>query len=431
MGALDDFLISEGLVKKPFSVAREGIELMPIGKYDIKSPEFAKFFGVNEVTEQPSFELYKRLSGSTDLNENPAYEIQDWNPSEEYVKKLAKQGGSIEDLTALGRYQNFYSNWKENQGIEKINKLAQIAQNNPDPVYSFGTNEGPLYRGALNKAGQLPSVGEEFSFGGNRFLSFSPELYTASLFVKGGVPFRDEKGAPASIKRPEGRPTLFQIEQEPADKYRYLITPGPDEAEVLGRPDARYKVTNKQTFSDFVNSSLPYDLDVVKLRQIYGVDPLGSAVVGAKDLLKNNMGGASTGLALSALNPDVAKQVEENNYRQAATTVAKDVSLGALTEAGIKKTIPLAGKYAPAISNVASRVVAPIATGATLFAEGRPGSLTDVITRKAAQKPIPWLPSIKPDPKTDLGARASRAIGNEGKYIWQQLLGGRIPYTGR
>ena len=60
--------------------------------------------------------------------------------------------------------------------------------------------------------------------------------------------------------------------------------------------------------------------------------------------------------------------------------------------------------------------------------QGPPGSLTDVVTRKAAQNPVSWLPSVKANPKTDIGARTSRAISNEAQYAFSQLLKGRLPY---
>jgi len=79
----------------------------------------------------------------------------------------------------------------------------------------------------------------------------------------------------------------------------------------------------------------------------------------------------------------------------------------------------------------AARIAAPAAAGSALFMQGKPGSVTDVITRKAAANPVPWLPSVKPNPKTDLGARAGRALTNEASYAFGQLLKGKIPYFGR
>lgn len=55
-------------------------------------------------------------------------------------------------------------------------------------------------------------------------------------------------------------------------------------------------------------------------------------------------------------------------------------------------------------------------------------SLTDVVTQKAAANPISFLPSVQANPKTDIGARSSRAIMNESKYILNNLLKGSIPY---
>jgi hypothetical protein len=40
-------------------------------------------------------------------------------------------------------------------------------------------------------------------------------------------------------------------------------------------------------------------------------------------------------------------------------------------------------------------------------------------------------PTSSPDPKTDLGARAGRALTNEASYAFAQLLKGKIPYFGK
>jgi hypothetical protein len=194
----------------------------------------------------------------------------------------------------------------------------------------------------------------------------------------------------------------------------------------LSRPSAKYLVEDKLTLP-FNQREMGGDVNFVKLRQIYGIDPLGAGLQSGVNLLKKNIPGAVTGTAFSALNPEVAKAVEKNNYQKAVNIVGKDVALGAATEAGLK----VAGKYAPVLSKVAAplaRIGAPVAAGTSLFMQGPPGSLTDVVTRKAAQNPVSWLPSVKANPKTDIGARASRAISNEAQYAFSQLLKGRLPY---
>lgn len=167
-------------------------------------------------------------------------------------------------------------------------------------------------------------------------------------------------------------------------------------------------------------------------KMLFGVDPAGAALSTATKLVKTNPKGAATGVALSALNPDVAKAVEKDDYATAGSIVARDTALGALTEQGIKAAAPVIQSKAPAVAAAltpALRLVNPAVTGTALFAEGREGSLTDVITKKAAAKPISWLPAAgRVDPSTHAGARASRYLANEGQYIWNQLTRGRIPY---
>jgi hypothetical protein len=172
------------------------------------------------------------------------------------------------------------------------------------------------------------------------------------------------------------------------------------------------------------------DIDFIKLRQLYGIDPVGPALQGGVNLVKENIPGATIGAAFSALTPEVAKAVEQNDYKKAAAITAKDVVLGASAE-GVAK---LAGKYVPMLSRVitpATQIAAPVAAGSALFMQGKPGSLTDVATRKAASNPVSWLPSVKPDPKTDLGAKTGRALTNEARYVYSRLLKGKLPYFGR
>lgn len=422
--------------------ATKTIEGIPKGSYNLKSQEFANFLNIPEVQLQPSLKIYDRFSPATDLSDvdneiSKAIGEGSWNPSVQYFETLKQQGVTIDDLKALTAYQNFPANWKEGGAVEKINKLTQIAQQNPNPIYSFSTQEGPLYRGGLSK--NIPEVGQEFSFEGNRFKSFSPDLITAWDFIQGRAPaWKDYKNKiPVDTKDSkafEGRNTLFQIVQEPKDKYNYLITPGPQESEVLGRPDARYKVLDKTTFKDFESKLMakPIDIDVIRLQQIYGIDPFSAAIEGGKNLIKQNPTGSLLGTSVSLMNPEVAKAVEQNRYGKAAGAFAKDVVTGALTETGIKSAVPIAGKFAPALIRAAApvaRLAGPVATGTALFGQGQTGSLTDVLARKAAANPVSWMPSVKANPKTDIGARAGKAIGNEARYMWQQILRGKIPYT--
>ena len=140
--------------------------------------------------------------------------------------------------------------------------------------------------------------------------------------------------------------------------------------------------------------------------------------------------GAVVGAASSLLNPEVAKAVEKDQYGDAASAVARDVATGAITEAGIRAATPVARQFVPGLVRAAAplvRLAGPVGVGAALLSQGQKGSLTDVITRKAAENPIPFTPRVKPDPKTDVGRRT----GNEFLYMLSQFRKGRIPYTGK
>jgi len=167
---------------------------------------------------------------------------------------------------------------------------------------------------------------------------------------------------------------------------------------------------------------------------LFGLDPIAGSVEGARKLIGENPRGTALGVAMSALDPTVAKAVEKDDYGTAAKTVAKDVALGALTEGAIKAAAPVVQRVAPqAAAGLAPalRLAGPVGTGVALFSQGTPGSLTDVITNKAAKHPIPFTPRVKPDPATDVGARASRWLANEGTYVLNRLGQGRLPYFGR
>jgi len=388
-------------------------------KYNLSSPEVQKFLNITPEQIDPSIRqkhirnLVDRL-GLADIPGN-------------YEDEFAKQGIQPEALKQLKNYIGFDIDWRSPYSIETINQLTELAQSNPSPVYSYSTKESPLYRGAKIDPSSIPSIGETFSF--DRFKSFTPDVLTAIPFTKGYKPF--DLNGPSSFRNtdPGKVKTLFQIQQEPSDKFNYLITPGAGEPEVLSRPSAEYLVEDKLNLP-FNQREMGGNVQLVKLRQLYGLDPVGAAVQGGTHLLKENIPGATIGAAFSALTPEVAKAVEQNDYKKAAFTTAKDVVLGASTEA----VGNIAGKYVPMFSRVvtpAAQIVAPVAAGSALFMQGKPGSLTDIVTRKAAANPVPWLPSVKPNPKTDLGARAARALTNEASYAFGQLLKGKIPYFGR
>ena len=389
--------------------------------YTLNSPDVLKFLNLSEKDVDPKY-LRERINKLVDR----------FSPDDgvAYENALINQGANPQSFEFLNNYIGFEPNWKNQASVESINKLANLAQTNPNKIYSYNLKEGPLYRGA--KLDASPNVGEEITF--SRFKSFSPDVNIAGPFVNEGTPLdfslSDEEFKRRLKLEKNQQKTLFQVQADSPGNFNYLITPGAGEPEVLARSGSKYLVEAKERFP-FHQRGMTGDIDFIKLRQFYGTDPIGSAIQGGVNLAKENIPGTIMGAGLSTLNPTVAKQIKNNKYNQAAETIAKDVTLGALTEAGIKKVAPFAGKYAPAIMNTASRIATPIMTGGALFMQGQPNSLTDVVAEKAAKNPISWLPSVKPNPKTDLGARASKAILNEATYAFQQLMQSRIPYTGK
>lgn len=390
--------------------------MMEEKKYNFGSPEVQQFLGLSPSVLDPSVRqkyvrnLIDRL-GAVDIP--GAYE-----------NAFVNQGVQPEDLKKIQNYIGFDLDWKSANSIEAINRLTEIAQSNPSEIYSYSTKESPLYRGTRVDPATIPSVGETFSF--NRFKSFTPDVLVAAPFTKGLKPFDIDN--PTSFREidPSKVKTLFQVQQEPSGKFNYLITPGAGEPEVLSRPSAQYLVEDKLRLP-FNQREMGGDVNLVKLRQIYGVDPIGASIKGGLNLVKENLPGSVIGAGFAALDPTITKQIENNNYGKAATSIARDVAVGGLAEEGLK----LAGRYAPGLTRAVAPVsknVAPVFAGGALFMQGKPGSLTDVLTKKAAANPVSWLPAVKANPKTDIGARASRAILNEGGYIFGQLLKGRFPY---
>jgi hypothetical protein len=388
--------------------------------YSLGSPEVLKFLNLSEKDVDPKYrrEQISKLVDRLSTDDGFVYE-----------NALINQGANPQSFEFLNNYIEFEPNWKNEASINSINELANLAQTNPNKIYSYNLKEGPLYRGS--KLDISPNVGEEITF--SRFKSFSPDVNIAGPFVNEGAPLdfslsEEEFKSKLELEKNKQK-TLFQVQADSPGNFNYLITPGAGEPEVLARPGSKYLVEAKKRFP-FHQRGMTGDIDFIKLRQLYGVDPIGSAFQGGVNLVKENIPGATVGAAFSVLTPEVAKSVEKNDYKKATTTAARDIALGAGTEA----VANMAGRYIPMLGKVVepmARIAAPVAAGAALFAQGKSGSLSDVVTRKAAANPVSWLPSVKPNPKTDLGARAGKAIGNEASYAFGQLLKGKIPYLNR
>ena len=221
MGFLDDFLEKEGIVNsyklsKQNNFVPTGLKETAAPNYTLGSPEFANYLGLEQIKLNPDLQFVKRFSPTSSDVESPVAKLigpDSWNPSQEYFEALKQYGGNVENLKALTDYQNFTTNWKQNQGIEKINFLANIAQENPNSLYSFSTKEAPLYRGAVVDPDFIPGKGKDFKFAGDRFRSFSPDLITAWEFTKGIAPVYNEKKQYDKVPEPKGTSTLFQVLQ--------------------------------------------------------------------------------------------------------------------------------------------------------------------------------------------------------------------------
>jgi hypothetical protein len=167
---------------------------------------------------------------------------------------------------------------------------------------------------------------------------------------------------------------------------------------------------------------------------LFSQDPVTASIQGAGEMLRSAPRGIAGGAALSALSPDVAKSVEQGQYGKAATRVAQDIAAGAATDLGIQaagqglqRVAPqLASKVIPAFSGAAS-VAVPAAVGAGLFMQGKQGSPLNTVVNKAADV----VPGLRPNPKTDVGRMAGRALSNEAQYAWNQIMKGKLPWMGR
>merc|ERR1711968_1602 len=68
----------------------------------------------------------------------------------------------------------------------------------------------------------------------------------------------------------------------------------------------------------------------------------------------------------------------------------------------------------------------PVENGAKIFMQGRSGSELNKAVNHGAKKQWSWAPSSRPNPKTDWGARSSRAIKKFfNKDVMEEAVGGK------
>jgi len=340
-----------------------------------------------------------------------------------FYKEIKNSGATPKELQHL---QNYIYNedvrtksGKFKKDVTKsIDSLAQKASESQSWA-SFPEKQYVLFRGEnIKKSEDIPELGAIYSK--DRPTSFAASLSSTDQFM-GGMTHPD--------KNP-GRKVLYAVTEYSDEAKPKLLIPG-QESEIIAPSSSKFKVIGKaklQNHPGFYNPET--DIELIKLKQLYGLDPAGAAIQGGKNLLRRNVTGAALGASTALLNPEVSESVKKDRYGEAAGVVARDVVGGALTEAGIKAAAPTAARYAPGLVRAAApfaRFAGPVATGAALFSQGQKKSLTDVIIRKAAENPIPFTPRVNPDPKTDVGRRA----GNELLYMFNQLGRGKIPYTAK
>ena len=394
--------------------------------------EFRQFLN----TSKGFYELGTPSIESPQFKENP---ISYFDEDAELVNPrlnsaLRRAGGSEQEIDFLHSYIGMEDNIRLNSrqyedGKKGISNLIGKAVQSENPNIWFRPNE-TLYRGSRAPADKpIPGIGEIVEW--DRFRSTTPDPEVAKRFasIDGGFTYLDSDTA----KKRFGEGNRGRIEViEPLRGGLRLGNPlEGEDPEVLLKP-GKFKVIDRKTLLRPNFESIEF----LKYRQIHGVDPTGAALGGGADLLRRNARGAVTGAALSAANPEVAKQVERGQYGRAAETVGRDVVGGAVAEAALRRAAPAVARAAPAVARIAAPVLSaaapvlnaatPVVAGAALFNQGRTGSLTDVLARKVSRV----IPGLKPDPETDLGRRAGNFLTNETAYAFGQLRSGKLPYSG-
>jgi hypothetical protein len=438
---------------------KTGFETPPLNPWDkaaensvFKVPDFAspfldstndksllKWLGINDpqvnlrVTTDTAFENNPSgLSGTQpfrtggqkiDVLQNESLE----NPGPFY-KELDKIGATTKEKQHLQDYI-FNENVRTKSGNFKepvsnsVDSLSQKAAETGSWA-SFPEKEYPLFRGENIKEGEnIPGIGDTYSK--NRPTSFATALSSTDQFM-GGLT-RPDKQVP-------GQKVLYAVtEYSDAAKPKLLI-PG-HETEVIAPSSAKFEVTGRgrlQQNPGFYDPAT--DIELVKLKQLYALDPVTAGIQGAGEMLRSAPRGIAGGAALSALSPEVAQSVAQGQYGKAATQTAQSVVGGALADLGIQaagqglqRVAPqLASKVIPAFSGAAN-VAVPAAVGAGLFMQGKQGSPLNTIVNAASNTPF----GLKVNPKTDVGRMAGRAIGNEAQYAWNQIRQGKMPWMGR
>jgi hypothetical protein len=343
-----------------------------------------------------------------------------------FYNELNKIGVTSKELNAVDKYLNNNSAW---QALDK--KPKQTASNSIDSVIQKATNSNswasfnekdlPLFRGVKNANLDPHTIGSTFTT--KTPTSWTPAYEVASAFATGSTE------QPTNSKTSPQR--MYVITEYGDEARNKLLVPG-IESEVLAPSQSKFQVTGIGKLEDNL-SNIRDDIELIKLKQLYATDPISMGIKGAIDLAKTKPLALAGGAALGALNPDVANAVTQKKYSQAIATIGKDMVAGSAVDSGIRLAGQGLAKIAPQVAAGvnplvagAARIGMPAAIGASLLMQGQTNSPLNKIVTAASNTPI----GLKVNPTTDIGRNTGRAISNEARYVWEQVLKGKMPYKG-
>jgi hypothetical protein len=348
-----------------------------------------------------------------------------------FFNELTKAGVTSEEKNTIDRYLNYDETLRSSQGNFKqsaSNLIDSAIQKvtNSDSWSSFNEKDLPLFRGITGTNLETPQIGSTFTT--ERPTSWTPAFEVGKAFATGASKRKQDD---TDLKSPKQR--LYAVTEYSDTARDKLLAPG-FESEVIAPSKSKFEVTGIGKLQEDINIPGADDIELVKLRQLYALDPVTAGLQGAGEMLRAAPKGLAGGAALSALSPDVAQSVAQGKYKQAATQTAQSLAGGVATDLGIQaagqglqRVAPqLAARFNPAVGAVAD-VAVPAAVGAGLFMQGRQGSPLNTIVNAASNTPF----GLKVNPKTDAGRMAGHAIGNEAQYAWNQIMKGKLPWMGR
>ena len=104
--------------------------------YNLSSPNVLRFLNLSEKDVDPKY-LRERINKSVDRFQPDDGVV--------YENALINQGANPESFKFLNDYVGFEPNWKSQASLDSINKLANLAQTNPNKIYSYGLMVLHLY----------------------------------------------------------------------------------------------------------------------------------------------------------------------------------------------------------------------------------------------------------------------------------------------